>query len=427
MPDRSLRAPKLRHYKPKNLAVVRINGRDHYLGPYGSPESQEKYFRLVAEWLAAGRTARQPKAADSSAEAAAPPLTVGELILAYWKHAEGYYRTRDGQPTQEVANIRDALRPLRKLYSRTPAKDFDTLALEAVRQSMVSSGLARTTINARVRRIRRAFRWAASRKLVPGSVASDLATLEALKRGRTAAPEPDPVKPVPLDVVEKTLPFMSRPVAAMVRLQLLTGCRAGEVMVMRGADLTVGEPNWEYSPAEHKNTWRNQGRVIVVGPKAQAIIREFLKPDLAAYLFDPRDVIAEHHARRAASRKTKRTPSERARRCKGKPGSKAAGRYDRRTYGQAIARGCDRAFPHPTLSQIKPSRLTPEQKQELKTWRALHRWSPLRLRHTAATAIRAAYGLEAAQAVLGHKKPDTVTIYAERDLARAHAVAAEVG
>ena len=57
MPDRSMsRLPKYRHYKPKNLAVVRIDGKDHYLGPYGSPESQDTYRRLLAEWLAKGRT-----------------------------------------------------------------------------------------------------------------------------------------------------------------------------------------------------------------------------------------------------------------------------------------------------------------------------------------------------------------------------------
>ena len=39
MPQRRLRTPKYRQYKPKNLAVVRIEGRDQYLGKYGSPES----------------------------------------------------------------------------------------------------------------------------------------------------------------------------------------------------------------------------------------------------------------------------------------------------------------------------------------------------------------------------------------------------
>jgi integrase len=49
------------------------------------------------------------------------------------------------------------------------------------------------------------------------------------------------------------------------------------------------------------------------------------------------------------------------------------------------------------------------------------------LRHTAATLIRARFGLEAAQAVLGHARADVTQVYAERDLARAHAVAAAIG
>lgn len=41
--------PKYRHHKPKNLGVVvRIDGKDHYLGRYDSPESWEKYHRLVS-------------------------------------------------------------------------------------------------------------------------------------------------------------------------------------------------------------------------------------------------------------------------------------------------------------------------------------------------------------------------------------------
>ena len=40
-------------------------------------------------------------------------------------------------------------------------------------------------------------------------------------------------------------------------------------------------------------------------------------------------------------------------------------------------------------------------------------------------AFRAEYGLEAAQAVLGHAKADVTQIYAERDLAKAHSVMTE--
>jgi hypothetical protein len=50
MPSRSPNVPKCRHYRPKDLAVVRIDGRDLYLGKYGSEESREKYRRLVWQW-----------------------------------------------------------------------------------------------------------------------------------------------------------------------------------------------------------------------------------------------------------------------------------------------------------------------------------------------------------------------------------------
>src|SRR3954451_25189742 len=51
MPDPQ-RLPKHRHHKPKDLAVVRIDGHDVYLGRYDSPESREKYRRVVAECVA---------------------------------------------------------------------------------------------------------------------------------------------------------------------------------------------------------------------------------------------------------------------------------------------------------------------------------------------------------------------------------------
>ena len=55
MPNRKRRTPKYRHYKPKNLAVVRIDGQDQYLGKYDSAASWERYHRLVADWLQNGQ------------------------------------------------------------------------------------------------------------------------------------------------------------------------------------------------------------------------------------------------------------------------------------------------------------------------------------------------------------------------------------
>ena len=137
--------------------------------------------------------------------------------------------------------------------------------------------------------------------------------------------------------------------------------------------------------------------------------------------------MAAHHARRATGRKSRLTPSEKARRVKAGAGAKHAARYDLRSYRQAIVRAYDRAFPHPTLSAIRPKELTPEHRAELKAWRVAHRWSPLQLRHTAATLIRARYGLEASQNVLGHAKADVTQLHDERDAAKVLEIMAEIG
>ena len=70
MPKRVNNRPSVRHHKPIGRAVVTLNGRDHYLGPWNSPEARVEYDRIVAEWLASGRgqvKAEEPATkADSS-------------------------------------------------------------------------------------------------------------------------------------------------------------------------------------------------------------------------------------------------------------------------------------------------------------------------------------------------------------------------
>ena len=57
-------------------------------------------------------------------------LSVNEVILRFWRHAEMHYRHPDGTPTGELDNFRDSLRPLRQLYGGTPARDFGALKLK---------------------------------------------------------------------------------------------------------------------------------------------------------------------------------------------------------------------------------------------------------------------------------------------------------
>ncbi len=229
MPTSTPHVPKYRHYKPKNLAVVRIHGHDHYLGPYGSEESRERYRRLVAA-LFAGR----PPETDPTPPRADPAeLTINRLLLDYWTQHVAVYYVKHGRPTSEQDNIRQALRFLRHHAGSSPARAFSPRGLNGVRDAMITAGRCRTLINKDVNRIRGLFRWAVEAELLPAEVYQALRAVAPLRRGRSSAREATPIGPVPRDVVDATLRHLSPQVAAMVRLQLLTGARPGEIVALR--------------------------------------------------------------------------------------------------------------------------------------------------------------------------------------------------
>lgn len=246
---------------------------------------------MISAWLARSRQLPTIEIPNSTTEDG--PETVREVVLAYLEHASVCYRGPDAEPTPKKKNLADALDPVVARYREIPATDFGPLRLRDVRDWMIRSGLARTTINARIHRISGCFRWAMSVQKIPGTVIYEFETVESLAAGRSEAAEADPITPVPPEVVEKTLPKLSRMISAMVEIQLLTGCRAGEVMVMRGCHTVAGKGGIEYRPPRHKTEWRGKEKVIPLGPKALAILERFKKPDPTAYLFDPRDTLAD--------------------------------------------------------------------------------------------------------------------------------------
>jgi len=296
---------------------------------------------------------------------------------------------------------------------------------------MVALEWRRITINQQIGRIRRCFKWGVQQELVPPEVLTALETVPGLRAGRSAAKESRPVRPVSLDAVEAVMPFVSRHVWAMIRLQLLTGARPGEITQMRGCDLTMSGELWEYHPESHKTEHHGRERVIILGQEAQQIVREFLRTDTTEFLFRPEDARREFEEQRKVARTTPMSPSHRARQRKSKPKRKAGERYDTASYGAAIREACEKAFGMPKDLRNVSTKLPPEERQRLKTearaWREQHCWHPHQLRHTAATEIRRNFGLEAAQVALGHAAADVTQIYAERDLELARQVAAKLG
>lgn len=412
MPHRTRRIPKYRHYKPKNLGVVRIDGKDCYLGRYNSPKSLEKYHRLITEWLSKGCVSTS----TVNLVATSRKLSVNRLMLAFWRFAKTYYQ-RDGEPTSEMGCLRDALRPLRQLYGRTAAVEFGPKSLKAVRQSMIDAGLCRGVINSRTRRIKAVFKWGVEEELLPPSVYHALQAVPGLRKGRTTAREPEPVRPVTEEVVEATLLHLPKVIRDMVRFQRLTGCRPTEACIVRPVDIDCSGSVWEYRPTAHKTQHCGRERIIFIGPKAQDILRGYLLRPTEAYCFSPRDSEKARNAERRANRKSAMTPSQAKRRPKKNPRRQPRDHYDRNSYRRAIHRAVD------TINKKRKEDAEKAGGEAV----LLPKWSPNQLRHTAGTEIRRHYGIEAAQTVLGHAQADVTQIYAERDHELAARIMREVG
>jgi integrase len=370
------RIPTYRIHKPTGLAVVTLNGKDHYLGPHGTPESRAKYERILAEYLQAGR--RTPTPPDASR------TTVGKICERFLSYARETYRDSAGAPSGEADNVRLALEDITLLFLDLPISEFGPMRLKLYRDRLIARGLARTTINQRVNIVRRAFRWGVEMELVPPTILHGLQAVEGLKAGRTIAHEMTPVQAVPLEDIERTLPELSESIAAMVRVQLLTGARPGEIVIMRPCDIDLTSRVWCYRPSRHKNTWRNQLRAIQLGPQSQEILKPFLQRSFpTSYLFNPREVTQEPRANRH------------------NPNWSKAGRYTTQSYGRAIVRACGRA--------------------------GVPKWTPGRLRHNAAEEAHRRFGLEAAAAHLGHRRVETTQIYSNNSALTAIQIAEQMG
>ncbi len=386
------RLPKFRIHKFTQQAYVELSGKRIYLGHHEKPQARQKYDALLAEWLAANRNLRFKDHEP----------TVKELVARYWTHCEAYYRNADGTTSGEVSSIKKALRPAKDLYGEKPAKSFGPLALRACRQHLLDRGLCRKSINRHVCRIRRAFKWAASEEIIPGSVFHSLLALEALRMGRCPAPESDPIRPVPDAHVEAIRPWVSRQTWAMVQLQMLTAARPGEILIMRPVDIDTSGKIWIYVPKDHKTAHHGHARNIYIGPRGQQVLRPFLARRVDAGCFSPAEAEAERretlHAQRTTPLKYGNRPgTNRCENPKRQPGEC----YTIHSYRRAIDRAC-------RLAKI-PS------------------WHPHQLRHNAATSLRKEFGLETARIILGHRSAAITTIYAEADQQKAIEAMTKVG
>lgn len=369
------RIPKYRENKSRKRGFVEWKRKRHYLpGAYQSPESWAAYKRFIVQVVSAAPPADPPTSTG---------LTLAGLIKAFLDHAaKRYGRGARG----EYANCLHALRPL-GLGKHGPvlAAEFGPKKLKEWREELMASN-SRSYINKRVNKLRRAFKWAVSEELIPVATYQALITVPGLQAGECEAKETAERKPVDWKYVEPVLERLSPLVADMVRVQWLTAVRSGSLVRAKPEqfDLKAERGLWLWRP-RHKTEKRGKQLVVPVGPQCQRILKTYLEQcPPGGYLFRPR-----------TQRKNRRYGE----------------RYTTSSYYRAVARAIVRL--NKTLEHAGQP--------------AIDEWFPHQLRHSKGQAVNEEFGLEGAQAHLGHDTVDATKIYTSRRLKLAKRIARKTG
>ncbi len=387
------------HHKPTGQARVMLNRHSVVLGVFGSPEAQKRYDEAIRLWLGGGRS--------WNGWTDPATLTISHTRERYLAWAHTYYR-KEGRTTSSVDRLRAGLELLTHAkLDKLPLRAFGPKALKRFQVYLMSPKdrrWGRTTINRYTDAVVQMVKWAVSEQLCPPSLYDALKAVPHVRKGQVAKPGAKPVREsrriqaAPEDLIETAKPHLSPKARAMLELQLLTGMRPLEVVHMRSDQISPSQqPDvWIYRPAGEGNKLDHldgDGREVFLGPRAYAIVKEHMPPEPSWHVF--------HFV-----------PGKKSTRPPGGPA------YDVASYRRAITRACDAAHPHPALVCPAGMRdgdwvrtLSAADRAELEAWRKPFRFSPVQLRHAAATYIANHEKLHIAQLILGHKRIQTTMGY----------------
>ena len=164
-------------------------------------------------------------------------------------------------------------------------------------------------------RIKKMFKHAMSRELIPLEVYSHLETLDPLSYGQTTAKEYKQRMPVSIAIVNATAKFLSPQAKAIITLQAATGMRPSEIFEMRPCDIDRSGNEWFYRPTHHKTADHGVTKAVPIVGAAKTALMPFLLRPAVAFCFSPaesaRGIVTSERLteRRPRSRATASAPT----------------------------------------------------------------------------------------------------------------------
>lgn len=339
-------------------------------------------------------------------------ITVSELCAQWDAHCKECYRDAEGKPTSTATNAILDVRMFRTMFGNASLHELTHNDMLKLRDALLRSGVSRHTINVRLWRTKYMIAWALDEALIPATVKAELTQVQNLKRGRSAARERRPVRPVDDATIAATIAHMMPNTADMVRLHRVTGMRPCELCAMSWADIDVTRKPWVYRVPQtaNKNAWRGDfgvPRVVCLGPRAREILSRHVataQTSRESAIFSPQVAMMEYVTRRREERVTPYYGAKKGTENAPHVPRKLGDRWTTDAYTKTIRAACERA------------NITP--------------WGANRLRHAFGTDVRRQFGLESAKAVLGHTDGGCITdVYTfdavEEEMIRAASAAVE--
>ena len=199
---------------------------------------------MIADWIARREALPAPK--ERPEVEVAGGVLVKHVVLHFIKSRLRRYKSDDGREARELASYRSVSRLLVTLYGNVPAAEFGPKKLTEVQRWMVRGGWTyrdpkrhrdpdaprkvaqpwcRQVVNRQLGRIKFMFKKAVAAEMIAEKVARRLDSVDGPGGRRARRPRVDCQGAAGGGVARRARrwPSCRRPVAAMVRLQLITG------------------------------------------------------------------------------------------------------------------------------------------------------------------------------------------------------------